>query len=68
MKPDFSKGLVPAVLQHWTDHTVLMLGYMNEEAYEKTLEDDVVWFYSRSKDRLWKKGDSSGHIQRVKSM
>ncbi|EMR07718.1 Phosphoribosyl-ATP pyrophosphatase [Bhargavaea cecembensis DSE10] len=68
MKPDFSKGLIPAVLQHWTDHTVLMLGYMNEEAYEKTLEDGVVWFYSRSKERLWKKGESSGHIQRVKSM
>ncbi|WP_040227273.1 bifunctional phosphoribosyl-AMP cyclohydrolase/phosphoribosyl-ATP diphosphatase HisIE [Bhargavaea cecembensis] len=66
MKPDFSKGLIPAVLQHWSDRTVLMLGYMNEEAYERTLEDGVVWFYSRSKERLWKKGESSGNVQRVK--
>ncbi|MET3575031.1 bifunctional phosphoribosyl-AMP cyclohydrolase/phosphoribosyl-ATP diphosphatase HisIE [Bhargavaea ullalensis] len=68
MKPDFSKGLLPAVLQHWTDRTVLMLGYMNEEAYERTVSEGVVWFYSRSKERLWKKGESSGNVQRVKDM
>lgn len=45
-----------------------MLGYMNEEAFEKTQQDGVVWFFSRSKDRLWKKGESSGNVQRVKSM
>ena len=65
MKPDFSKGLLPAILQHGRERTVLMLGYMNEEAYERTLEESVVWFYSRSKGRLWKKGESSGHVQRV---
>ncbi|AQQ54503.1 bifunctional phosphoribosyl-AMP cyclohydrolase/phosphoribosyl-ATP diphosphatase HisIE [Planococcus lenghuensis] len=68
MKPDFSKGLLPVVLQHWTKRTVLMLGYMNEEAFEKTQQDGVVWFFSRSKDRLWKKGESSGNVQHVKSM
>ncbi len=68
MKPDFSKGLLPVVLQHWKKRTVLMLGYMNEEAFEKTKEEGVAWFYSRSKDRLWKKGESSGNVQRVKGM
>ena len=45
-----------------------MNGYMNEEALTKTKEDGVVWFYSRSKERLWKKGETSGHIQKVVSM
>ena len=45
-----------------------MNGYMNEEALTKTKEDGVVWFYSRSKERLWKKGETSGHIQKVISM
>ncbi|WQJ74838.1 bifunctional phosphoribosyl-AMP cyclohydrolase/phosphoribosyl-ATP diphosphatase HisIE [Mammaliicoccus sciuri] len=63
--PDFSKGLVPAILQHYQTGQVLMLGYMNEEAYNLTIQDKVCWFYSRSKDRLWKKGESSNHIQHV---
>lgn len=70
MTPDFDKGngLLSVILQDWNTGQVLMNGFMNEEAYQKTLDDDVVWFYSRSKERLWKKGESSGHIQTVKKM
>lgn len=70
MKPDFNKldGLLSVILQDVNTGQVLMNGYMNEEAYNKTIEDDVVWFYSRSKSRLWKKGESSGHVQTVQSM
>ncbi|MFC3419222.1 bifunctional phosphoribosyl-AMP cyclohydrolase/phosphoribosyl-ATP diphosphatase HisIE [Salinicoccus hispanicus] len=70
MKPDFAKGngLLSVILQDDSTGQVLMNGFMNEAAYEKTLEDKVVWFYSRSKERLWKKGETSGHIQVVKSM
>lgn len=67
MEIDFSKGdgLVPAILQDYRTKQVLMLGYMNEEAYQKTVEEKVCWFYSRSKDRLWKKGETSEHYQYV---
>ena len=68
VKPDFSKGLVPAILQDNHTQQVLMLGYMNEEAYERTLRDKVCWFYSRSKARLWKKGESSKHYQYVEDI
>lgn len=65
LKPDFSKGLLPAILQDATTQQVLMLAYMNEEAFERTVNDGVAWFYSRSKQRLWKKGETSGHTQQV---
>lgn len=67
MEIDFSKGdgLVPVILQHYLTKQVLMLGYMNEEAYQKTVEEKVCWFYSRSKQRLWKKGESSKNYQYV---
>ncbi|WP_239751385.1 bifunctional phosphoribosyl-AMP cyclohydrolase/phosphoribosyl-ATP diphosphatase HisIE [Mammaliicoccus sp. H-M34] len=65
LTPDFSKGLVPAILQHYQSGQVLMLGYMNEEAYNLTVQEKVCWFYSRSKNRLWKKGESSNNIQHV---
>ena len=70
MIPDFDKGngLLSVILQDWNTGQVLMNGFMNEEAYQKTLDDDVIWFYSRIKERLWKKGESSGHIQTVKKM
>lgn len=70
MTPDFDKGngLLSVILQDWRTGQVLMNGFMNEEAYEKTVEEKVVWFYSRSKGRLWKKGETSGHIQTVKDM
>lgn len=56
---DFSKGLIPAIIQDAATLQVLMLGYMNQEAYEKTLTEKRVTFFSRSKNRLWTKGESS---------
>ncbi len=67
-KIDFSKGLVPAILQDNQTKQVLMLGYINQEAFDKTIEDGVVCFYSRSKQRLWTKGETSGHTQLVKDI
>ncbi|MEP3836949.1 MAG: bifunctional phosphoribosyl-AMP cyclohydrolase/phosphoribosyl-ATP diphosphatase HisIE [Algibacter sp.] len=55
-------GLVPAIIQDATTKNVLMLGYMNEEAYQKTLATKQVTFFSRSKQRLWTKGEESGNI------
>ncbi|MDN3594481.1 bifunctional phosphoribosyl-AMP cyclohydrolase/phosphoribosyl-ATP diphosphatase HisIE [Zunongwangia endophytica] len=65
MNIDFDKnndGLVPAIIQDATTRKVLMLGYMNEEAYLKTNETKKVTFYSRSKKRLWTKGEESGNF------
>ncbi len=60
---DFSKlnGLVPCIVQDADTKTVLMLGFMNEQAYQKTLAEKRVTFYSRSKERLWTKGETSGN-------
>ncbi|GGD09630.1 bifunctional phosphoribosyl-AMP cyclohydrolase/phosphoribosyl-ATP diphosphatase HisIE [Hyunsoonleella pacifica] len=55
-------GLVPAIIQDATTKNVLMLGYMNEESYQKTLETKKVTFFSRSKQRLWTKGEESGNF------
>lgn len=70
MKVDFSKGdgQVPAIIQHYATKTVLMLGYMNEEAFTKTQELGKVTFFSRSKQRLWTKGEESGNFLLLKSM
>ncbi len=57
-----SDGLVPAIIQDATTKGVLMLGYMNEEAYQKTIKTKLVTFYSRSKQRLWTKGEESGNV------
>ena len=64
---DFSKGngLVPVIIQHNLTLQVLMLGYMNQEAYKKTMEDKLVTFFSRSKNRLWTKGEKSGNVLRM---
>lgn len=65
MNIDFSKntdGLIPAIIQDSVTKTVLMLGYMNAEAYQKTTETKKVTFYSRSKQRLWTKGEESGNF------
>ncbi len=61
---DFSKnnGLVPAIVQHANTLQVLMLGYMNKEALDKTIKEGKVTFYSRSKDRLWTKGETSNNF------
>ena len=63
MDIDFKKmnGLVPAIVQDATTKTVLMLGYMNEEAYNKTVETGKVTFWSRSRNELWTKGETSGN-------
>lgn len=60
---DFEKGtgLIPAIVQDATSGNVLMLGYMDSEAYTKTLQENRVTFYSRSKKRLWTKGETSGN-------
>ncbi|MBE5105525.1 phosphoribosyl-AMP cyclohydrolase [Bacillus thuringiensis] len=68
MKPNFSKGLLPAVVIEESTKEVLMLAYMNEEAYEKTLETKRTWFYSRSRRALWNKGETSGNVQYVQSL
>jgi len=67
---DFQKngGLVPAIVQDATTGKVLMLGYMNEEALEQTRTGGLVTFYSRSKQRLWTKGETSGHTLHVVSI
>ena len=63
-----SEGLIPAIIQDATTKTVLMLGYMNAEAVAKTLETNKVTFFSRSKKRLWTKGEESGHFLSFKSL
>ncbi|WP_430810702.1 MULTISPECIES: bifunctional phosphoribosyl-AMP cyclohydrolase/phosphoribosyl-ATP diphosphatase HisIE [unclassified Carboxylicivirga] len=63
-----NNGLVPAIIQDNLTNKVLMLGFMNEEAYEKTKAERRVTFYSRTKQRLWTKGESSGHYLNVVSM
>ena len=66
--PDFSKNeLVPAIIQDVNTGVVLMLGYVNEEAFQVTLNTSKVTFFSRSKNRLWMKGESSGNILHLKS-
>lgn len=71
MEIDFNKNndaLVPAVIQDATTKQILMLGYMNEEAYKKTLETEKVTFYSRTKQRLWTKGEESGNFLLLKDI
>jgi len=70
MKIDFAKGLglVPVVIQDNNTLQVLMVGYMNEEAFEKTGIEKKVTFYSRSKNRLWTKGETSGNFLNVKEI
>lgn len=68
VKPDFSKSeLIPAIVQDVNTRAVLMLGYVNEEAFKTTLESQKVTFFSRSKNRLWMKGESSGNILHLKT-
>lgn len=62
------KGLVPAVVQDWRDGSLLMLGWMNREALEKTLDTKLVHFWSRSRKSLWKKGETSGHTLSLKDL
>ena len=59
-------GLVAAIIQQWDTREVLMLGWMDEEALRRTLTTGRVTFWSRSREEYWRKGDTSGHIQRVR--
>ena len=70
MKIDYKKGdgLVPAIIQDWSTNKVLMLGYMNEEALKKTRAEQKVTFYSRTKKRLWTKGETSGNFLHLKEI
>lgn len=62
------KGLVPAIVQDYLDGTILMMAWMNRESLQKTLETGRTWFWSRSRQELWPKGETSGHVQHVKSI
>lgn len=62
------RGLVAAVIQQYDTHEVLMVGYMNDEALRRTLTTGRVTFWSRSRQEYWRKGDTSGHVQYVKSL
>ncbi len=61
-------GLIPAVIQDVHSGTVLMLAYMNKESLQKTLKEGRTWFFSRSRNKLWAKGETSGHVQKVRSI
>jgi len=62
------RGLVGAIVQDYLDGTVLMMAWMNRESLQKTLETGETWFWSRSRQELWHKGGTSGHIQKVQSI
>ncbi|MED1201608.1 bifunctional phosphoribosyl-AMP cyclohydrolase/phosphoribosyl-ATP diphosphatase HisIE [Heyndrickxia acidicola] len=68
MNVNFTKGLVPAIVVDDQTNEVLMLAYMNEEAYQRTIETKETWFYSRSRKELWNKGATSGNKQMVVSI
>ena len=66
IEPDFGGGLLPAIVQDAKTREVLMFAYMNEEAFRLTRETGLAHYYSRSRQKLWKKGEESGHVQHVK--
>jgi len=70
IRPDFEKGngLVPVIVQDVHSHQVLMLAYMNVESFEKTIQTRLATYYSRSRQQLWLKGETSGHYQHVKDI
>ena len=70
IKLNFEKtnGLIPAIVQDYNTNDVLMLAYMNQDAWEATLSSGHATYYSRSRHKLWVKGETSGHLQRVKEI
>ena len=62
------KGLIPAIIQDYKTGEVLMVAYMNKESFDKTVKDKKACFYSRSRQKLWLKGESSGNVQEVKEI
>lgn len=67
-RPDFKGGLLPAIAQDAESGEVLMLAYMNEDAWQKTLETGEAHYWSRSRRKLWHKGESSGNVQEVQAI
>ncbi len=63
-----NNGLIPAVIQDYKTNEVLMVAYMNEESFKKTLKEKKACFYSRSRQKLWLKGETSGNVQLVKAV
>lgn len=63
-----ANGLIPAIVQDYQTNQVLTLAYMNTESLQKTVESGQTWFYSRSRQKLWHKGETSGHFQNVKEI
>ncbi len=68
MEIQFKNGLLPAIVQDYSSGKVLMLAYMNEESLKRTMASGTTWFWSRSRNEFWNKGESSGHFQYVKSI
>ena len=70
VKLDFAKGdgLVPAIAQDWKTGEILMLAYINEEAWNETLKTGNATYWTRSRKKLWRKGESSGNVQKVKEI
>lgn len=68
MNLKFQDNLIPAIVQEWKTGDVLMLGYMNDQAYQTTLKTGFVTFYSRSRQKLWTKGETSGHKLKVREV
>src|SRR3972149_11909626 len=67
-KKNNTVGLVPAIIQDYKTGEVLMLAYMSSESLAKSLETGTTWFWSRTRKRLWNKGESSGNIQKIKNI
>ena len=63
-----SQGLLPVIVQDWETHEVLMFAYMNQVALEQTISSGIVQLWSRSRKKLWRKGETSGHTQKVKEI
>jgi len=70
VKLDFEKtnGLIPAIVQDYKTGEVLMLGFMNQQAFDETVKSRKATYYSRSRQTLWRKGETSGHVQNVKEI
>jgi phosphoribosyl-AMP cyclohydrolase len=62
------KGLIPAIIQDWKTNEILMMAYMNAASLRQTVESGFTWYWSRSRQKFWQKGETSGHIQRVKDI
>jgi len=60
------QGLIPAIIQQYDSGEVLMMAFMNKDAFERTLQSGTTWFWSRSRKSLWNKGETSGNMQQVK--